>query len=65
MKEALDNDSEYISSFSRSLSLVLEEFYKNIKYVSVSSKTGEGFDSLLNKCSEMLNDYLQEKENSS
>ena len=65
MKEALDNDSEYISSFSRSLSLVLEEFYKNIKYVAVSSKTGEGFDSLLNKCSEMLNDYLQEKENSS
>lgn len=61
----MDNDSNYISSFSRSLSLVLEEFYKNIKYVAVSSKSGEGFDSLLDKCNEILKDYMQEKEKSS
>jgi hypothetical protein len=45
--------------------LVLEEFYKNIKYVAVSSKTGDGFDSLISKCKDMLNEYLAEKENSS
>lgn len=65
LQEALDNDSEYISSFSRSLTLVLEEFYKTIQYVAVSSKTGDGFNELLNKCSEMLTNYLEEKEQAS
>jgi hypothetical protein len=61
----LDGESDYISSFSRSLSLVLEEFYKNIKYVSVSSKSGEGFEDLLKKVQETVVDYLNEKEKSS
>ena len=65
LQEALDNDTDYIASFSSSLTLVLEEFYKTIKYVAVSSKTGEGFDELLDKCKEMMENYTKEKENSS
>jgi hypothetical protein len=62
--DSLDNETEYISSFSRSMCLVLEEFYKNIKYVAVSSKSGDGFDGLINAIKEILNDYRKEKEKS-
>ena len=36
----------YLSSLSRSLSLVLEEFYKTIEACGVSAVTGKGFDKL-------------------
>lgn len=48
LQAALDKDTSYISSFSNSLCLTLEEFYKTIKYIPVSSKSGDGFDELLN-----------------
>jgi translation initiation factor IF-2 len=51
---------DYISTFSSSLSLLLAEFYKTIKYVSVSSKTGDGFDELLSKCEEIRKKYEEE-----
>jgi hypothetical protein len=60
----LDIESDYISSFSRSLSLVLEEYYKTIKHAAVSSKTGDGFDELFGAINESVNDYLNEKEKS-
>ena len=63
--DSLDNETEYISSFSRSLCLVLEEFYKNTKYVAVSSKSGDGFGNLINLLEEILLDYIKEKDNSS
>jgi hypothetical protein len=47
------------------MTLVLEEFYKTIKYTAVSSKTGEGFENLLKMCKEMALDYMNEKEKSS
>lgn len=65
LQKALESDSEYISNFSNSLSLVLQEFYQTIKYVAVSSKTGDGFDELLKKCTEINDNYLKEKEASS
>lgn len=47
-QEALEAEREsYISSFSQSASLVLEEFYSNFPVVSVSSHTGEGMDRFL------------------
>lgn len=47
-QEALEAESgSYISSFSQSTSLVLEEFYSNFPVVSVSSRTGEGIDQFL------------------
>lgn len=46
----------YLSSLSRSLSLVLEEFYKNVEACGVSAKTGKGFEFMINdkipKCKE-------------
>ena len=53
LQSALDNDNEYIATFSRSLALVLEEFYKTIEYSSVSSKTGSGFKELIEKIEKM------------
>ena len=60
LQEALKKKDDYISTFSSSLSLLLAEFYKTIKYVSVSSKTGEGFDELLKKCEEIRKKYEEE-----
>lgn len=43
-QKALDDvqDESYMGSLSRSLSLVLEEFYNNLTAVGVSAATGEG-----------------------
>ena len=65
LETALNNNSDYISSFSRSLCLVLEEFYKTIKICGVSSHTGEGFDNLITILDGVLKDYMKEKENAS
>lgn len=45
--QSLSKVDTYLSSLSRSLSLVLEEFYKNIDACGVSAHTGKGFDSLI------------------
>lgn len=48
-QKALDqNKSSYMNDLTRSLSLVLDTFYENLNNVSVSSKTGEGFDKVIN-----------------
>ena len=60
LQVALSKKDDYISTFSSSLSLLLAEFYKTIKYVSVSSKTGEGFDELISKCEEIRQKYQEE-----
>ena len=60
LQDALKKKDDYISTFSSSLCLLLAEFYKTIKYVSVSSKTGEGFDELLSKCEEIRKKYEEE-----
>jgi Conserved hypothetical ATP binding protein len=45
-QRALDDDDSYAGSLSRSLSLVLDEFYENLSTVGVSSVTGQGMDEL-------------------
>jgi GTPase SAR1 family protein len=49
-QDALDGDNEeYMGSLNRSLSLVLDEFYRNIATVGVSAATGKGINSLFEK----------------
>jgi GTPase SAR1 family protein len=61
---ALDSDGSYSASLSRSLSLVLEEFYENLQAVGVSAVTGEGikdFFKAVEKCRKEYDDeYLPE-----
>ena len=45
-QRALDSDDSYAGSLSRSLALVLDEFYSNLSTVGVSSVTGEGMPDL-------------------
>lgn len=54
---ALDADPSFSSSFSRSLSLVLEEFYENIPCVGVSAATGEGIGSFFKKVDASRKEY--------
>ena len=48
---ALDGDKgeEYMGTLNRSLSLVMDEFYKNIRTAGVSAATGQGMDVLFDK----------------
>jgi GPN-loop GTPase len=46
LQRALDADDTYAATLSRSLALVLEEFYANLRHVGVSSVTGEGMPEL-------------------
>nr|CCA23766.1 GPNloop GTPase 1 putative [Albugo laibachii Nc14] len=50
-QKALDqtSDESYMNNLSRSLSLVLEEFYNNLHCVGVSAATGEGMDAFFSK----------------
>ena len=43
-EEALSQDTSYMSSLTRSMSLVLDEFYQNLRTVGLSSMTGAGID---------------------
>jgi GTPase len=65
LETALNKNSDYISSYSRSLCLVLEEFYKTIKLCGVSSQSGEGFDDLMTILNAVQKDYMNEKEEAS
>lgn len=60
LQQSLFSKDEYISSFSQSLSLVLEEFYKAIKCVAVSSLSGDGFDNLIKVCEDTVSNYINE-----
>jgi putative protein kinase ArgK-like GTPase of G3E family len=57
---ALDADGSYSASLSRSLSLVLEEFYENLQAVGVSAVTGEGIQDFFNAVANCRKEYDEE-----
>eukprot|EP00613_Pedinella_sp_CCMP2098_P073350 CAMPEP_0171905838 /NCGR_PEP_ID=MMETSP0993-20121228/5466_1 /TAXON_ID=483369 /ORGANISM="non described non described, Strain CCMP2098" /LENGTH=430 /DNA_ID=CAMNT_0012537431 /DNA_START=12 /DNA_END=1304 /DNA_ORIENTATION=+ len=58
-QEALDAQREqsYMSSLNRSMGLVLDEFYANLRAVAVSSATGEGLPELMKAIADAAEEY--------
>lgn len=56
---ALESDNTYSSTLTRSLSLALEEFYKNLKCVGVSAVSGAGMGEFFKAVGESAEEYLQ------
>ena len=56
-QNALENETSYISNLTRSLSLVLDEFYHNINFVGLSSATGNGFPDFMEAVKVAADDY--------
>lgn len=56
-QEALSQDTSYMSSLTRSMSLVLDEFYQNLCTVGVSSLTGAGIEEFLKAMDEAVVEY--------
>eukprot|EP00240_Pyramimonas_obovata_P005223 CAMPEP_0118927672 /NCGR_PEP_ID=MMETSP1169-20130426/5091_1 /TAXON_ID=36882 /ORGANISM="Pyramimonas obovata, Strain CCMP722" /LENGTH=417 /DNA_ID=CAMNT_0006869485 /DNA_START=134 /DNA_END=1387 /DNA_ORIENTATION=- len=56
---AVDAESSYSSSLSRSICLVLDEFYQNLRAVGVSAVTGEGMAMFFEAAQSCRREYLE------
>ncbi|KAG1673562.1 hypothetical protein FOA52_003862 [Chlamydomonas sp. UWO 241] len=57
--KALEADGTYAATLSRSLSLVLDEFYQSMRSVGVSAVTGEGMDAFFEGVAACAAEYAQ------
>ena len=58
--EAVDENPTFASDLSRSLSLVLDAFYKGLRVAGVSAMTGEGMEELFEVISRSRKEYVDE-----
>ncbi|KAI5065173.1 hypothetical protein GOP47_0019868 [Adiantum capillus-veneris] len=55
---AVDGEKSYSSNLSRSLCLVLDEFYQNLRTVGVSAVTGSGLNDFFDAVEECAGEYM-------
>ncbi|KAH9318575.1 hypothetical protein KI387_020344 [Taxus chinensis] len=56
---AIENDKSYTSTLSRSLCLVLDEFYQNLRSVGVSAVTGAGMEDFFAAVESSADEYME------
>ncbi|KAM3625329.1 uncharacterized protein V6R79_010342 [Siganus canaliculatus] len=56
-QDALNQETSYVSNLTRSMSLVLDEFYANLRVVGVSAVTGSGLEQLLVQVEDAAEEY--------
>ncbi|XP_015714993.1 LOW QUALITY PROTEIN: GPN-loop GTPase 1 [Coturnix japonica] len=59
-QDALNQETSYVSNLTRSMSLVLDEFYSSLKVVGVSAVLGTGLDDFFVQLSKAVEEYERE-----